>query len=92
LCLCGLNIGCLYASLQILSNHFSPFAYSVHLFFVGSLGASIAQGAMLAGVITGFKQGASFVAFEFLVGAGLAGAYALLGATWLVIKMEGDLE
>jgi len=63
-----------------------------HLFFVGSFGASIAQGAMLAGVITGFKQGASFVAFEFLVGAGLAGAYALLGATWLVIKMEGDLH
>jgi len=63
-----------------------------HLFFVGSLGASIAQGAMLAGLITGFRQGPFFVAFELLVGAGLTGAYALLGSTWLVIKMEGDLH
>jgi cytochrome d ubiquinol oxidase subunit II len=63
-----------------------------HLFFVGSLGAAIAQGAMLAGVITGLKSGALYVAFELLVGAGLAGAYALLGSTWLVIKTEGDLQ
>ena len=63
-----------------------------HLFFVGSLGAAIAQGAMLAGVITGLKSGAPYVAFELLVGAGLAGAYALLGSTWLVIKTEGDLH
>jgi len=63
-----------------------------HLFFVGSLGAAIAQGAMLAGVITGLKSGALYVAFELLVGAGLAGAYALLGSTWLVIKTEGDLH
>jgi len=63
-----------------------------HLFFVGSIGAAIAQGAMLAGIITGFKGGPLFIAFELLVGAGLAGAYALLGSTWLVIKTEGDLH
>lgn len=63
-----------------------------HLFFVGSLGAAIAQGAMLAGVITGFKSGMLYIAFELLVGAGLAGAYALLGSTWLVIKTEGELH
>lgn len=63
-----------------------------HLFFVGSLGAAIAQGAMLAGVITGFRSGALFIAFELLVGIGLAGAYALLGATWLAIKTEGELH
>jgi len=63
-----------------------------HLFFVGSLGAASAQGAMLAGMITGFTGGLPFVAFELLVGAGLAGAYALLGSTWLVIKTEGDLH
>ena len=63
-----------------------------HLFFVGSLGAAIAQGAMLAGVITGFHSGALFIAFELLVGIGLAGGYALLGATWLAIKTEGDLH
>jgi cytochrome d ubiquinol oxidase subunit II len=62
------------------------------LFFVGSLGASVAQGAMLAGVVTGFASGPLHVAFALLVGAGLAGAYALLGATWLVIKTEGALQ
>src|SRR5258706_5817997 len=63
-----------------------------HLFFVGSLGTAVAQGAMLAGVITGFRGGPLFIAFELLVGIGLAGGYALLGATWLAIKTEGDLH
>ena len=63
-----------------------------HLFFVGSLGTAIAQGAMLAAVITGFRAGPLFVAFELLVGIGLAGGYALLGATWLAIKTEGELH
>jgi cytochrome bd ubiquinol oxidase subunit II len=62
------------------------------LFFVGSLGTAIAQGMMLAGVITGFRSGGAFLAFELLVGIGLAGGYALLGSTWLVIKTEGDLN
>ena len=63
-----------------------------HLFFIGSLGASVAQGAMLAGVITGFQRAPLYLAFELLVGAGLAGAYALLGSTWLLVKTEGDLH
>jgi cytochrome d ubiquinol oxidase subunit II len=62
------------------------------LFFAGSLGAALAQGMMLGGVVTGFQAGSGFVAFELRVGAGLAGGYALLGATWLVIKTEGDLH
>ncbi|HWQ37718.1 MAG TPA: cytochrome d ubiquinol oxidase subunit II [Burkholderiales bacterium] len=62
------------------------------LFFLGSLGAALAQGVMLAGVVTGFKQGALATAFGLLVGVGLAGGYALLGATWLTIKTEGDLQ
>jgi cytochrome d ubiquinol oxidase subunit II len=62
------------------------------LFFVGSTGASVAQGVMLAGVITGFASGWGYMLFGLLVGVGLAGGYALLGATWLVIKTEGDLH
>jgi cytochrome d ubiquinol oxidase subunit II len=62
------------------------------LFFVGSLGTAIGQGIMLAGVVTGFAAGVLFTAFGLLVGIGLAGGYALLGATWLVIKMEGELH
>jgi len=62
------------------------------LFFVGSLGASIAQGFMLGGLVTGFESGPAYLLFDLLVGVGLAGGYALLGATWLVIKAEGDLQ
>jgi cytochrome d ubiquinol oxidase subunit II len=47
---------------------------------------------MLARVITGFADGAWQVAFGLLVALGLTGAYALLGATWLVIKMENELR
>lgn len=62
------------------------------LFFVGSLGAAVAQGIMLAGVVTGFEAGIGYALFGLLVGIGLAGGYALLGATWLVIKTEGELH
>jgi cytochrome d ubiquinol oxidase subunit II len=62
------------------------------LFFVGSFGAAVAQGMMLAGVITGFASGPLYVLFGLLVGLGLAGGYALLGAAWLVIKTEGALH
>ncbi len=61
-------------------------------FFVGSLGAAVAQGYMLGGVITGFAEGWAYVFFNLLVGLGLAGGYALLGATWLVIKTEDELQ
>lgn len=63
-----------------------------HLFSAGSLVAALAQGIMLAGVVTGFADGAKYTAFGWAVGAGLAGAYAMLGGTWLVIKCEGDLQ
>jgi cytochrome d ubiquinol oxidase subunit II len=62
------------------------------MFFVGSLVAALAQGMMLGGVVTGFASGWPYVLFSVLVGLGLAGGYALLGATWLVIKTEGDLH
>jgi cytochrome d ubiquinol oxidase subunit II len=62
------------------------------MFFVGSLVAALAQGMMLGGVVTGFAGGWPYVLFGILVGLGLAGGYALLGATWLVIKTEGDLH
>jgi len=62
------------------------------MFFVGSLGAAVMQGFMLGGVVTGFASGRAYLLFALLVGIGLAGGYALLGATWLVIKTEGVLQ
>jgi cytochrome d ubiquinol oxidase subunit II len=62
------------------------------LFSLGSLGMALAQGFMLARVITGFAHGGWQWAFGLLVALGLTGGYALLGATWLVIKMENELR
>ena len=62
------------------------------LFFFGSLGTAVAQGVMPGGVITGFRNGGGYRWFDFVVGLGLAGAYAMLGATWLIVKTEGDLQ
>jgi cytochrome d ubiquinol oxidase subunit II len=63
-----------------------------HAFFAGSLLAAVAQGVMLGGVVTGLQPGLVHLLFGLLVGIGLASGYALLGATWLVVKTEGDLR
>jgi cytochrome bd ubiquinol oxidase subunit II len=66
----------------------------------GSLLASLAQGAILAGLIQGIKvengvfSGSAFdwaTPFALLCALGVAAGYALLGALWLVIKTEGAL-
>lgn len=62
------------------------------LFWAGSFLASFAQGLMLGRYITGFEPGFGYLLFAMLVGASLCGGYVLLGATWLVLKTEGDLQ
>ncbi|MDE1714792.1 cytochrome d ubiquinol oxidase subunit II (plasmid) [Chromobacterium amazonense] len=58
----------------------------------GSLLAALAQGVMLGRFLTGFAEGATAWLFALVVGAGLALAYALLGACWLVMKTHGKLQ
>jgi cytochrome d ubiquinol oxidase subunit II len=62
------------------------------LFWFGSFLASLAQGFMLGRYITGFEAGPGYWLFALLVGASLCGGYVLLGATWLVLRTEGDLQ
>jgi cytochrome d ubiquinol oxidase subunit II len=62
------------------------------LFWGGSTLASFAQGLMLGRYITGFEPGAIYWAFAVLVGASLCGGYVLLGATWLILRTEGELR
>jgi len=66
----------------------------------GSLVAALAQGAVLGGLIQGIHiennafAGGTFdwaTPFTLLCSLGLAAGYALLGATWLVMKTEGDV-
>ena len=70
-------------------------------FHVGSLVAAFSQGLVLGGVIQGIKvQGRSFggrgfdwlSAFSIMTGLALVCGYALLGATWLVMKTEDDTQ
>jgi cytochrome bd ubiquinol oxidase subunit II len=72
-----------------------------HGFNYGSLIATFAQGIVLGAFIQGFQvdgrhfSGGSFdcfTPFSILTGAALVCGYALLGAGWLILKTEGDLQ
>lgn len=61
-------------------------------FHIGSLLAGWSQGFMLGQLITGFKQDTSGYVFSALIGFCLVFAYRLLGAGWLIMKTEGELQ
>ena len=69
-------------------------------FTLGSLVAGFCQGLILGGLIQGLRvENGAFVGgtfdwatpFSFLCGAGVVVGYALLGATWLVMKTDGEV-
>ena len=62
------------------------------LFFGGSLLASMMQGWMLGRYISGFGEGWNYPLFAAAIALTLPAAYVLLGAAWLVMKTEGDLQ
>lgn len=75
-------------------------AWSV-AFFGGSFAAAFAQGLVLGSYVRGFKvldghyAGTSWDwmhPFVLVTGLGVAAGYALLGATWLVLKTDGALQ
>lgn len=67
----------------------------------GSIIASFAQGAVVGAYIQGFKtENFRYVGgaldwltpFTVITGIGLVSGYALLGATWLIMKSEGEVQ
>ena len=60
-------------------------------FFAGSLLAAFAQGVMLGQLITGFSNTPVALMFSDFIDVGLTAGYALLGASWLVMKTKGEL-
>ena len=67
----------------------------------GSLLAALSQGVVLGALLQGIQvSGRAYAGgwwdwltpFSLLTGVSLAVAYALLGATWLILKTEGDLQ
>ncbi|MDZ7826919.1 MAG: cytochrome d ubiquinol oxidase subunit II [Gammaproteobacteria bacterium] len=72
-----------------------------HAFFGGSLVAAICQGIALGALVQGIEVADRAYAggwwdwltpFSLLTGLAVATGYALLGATWLVLKTEGSLQ
>jgi cytochrome d ubiquinol oxidase subunit II len=70
-------------------------------FGLGSLGAALAQGFVVGGFLAGLKmQGDHFAGgvwdwlnpFAAVVALALLCGYVLLGAAWLILKTEGDLQ
>jgi cytochrome d ubiquinol oxidase subunit II len=61
-------------------------------FFVGSALAALSQGFMLGAYILGFEWSVANFAFASFIGVCLLAGYALLGATWLLMKAEGELQ
>ncbi len=62
------------------------------LFWAGSFLAALAQGLMLGRYVTGFASGFGYWLFALVVAGAVCGGYVLLGATWLVLKTEGELQ
>lgn len=72
-----------------------------HAFHFGSLGAAFFQGMILGGFIQGIEisgrefAGGAFdwlTAFSVTCGVGLVCGYILLGATWTIMKTEGETQ
>jgi cytochrome d ubiquinol oxidase subunit II len=70
-------------------------------FFAGSVIAAIAQGMVLGALLQGIEvDGRAYAGswwdwltpYTLLTGAGTVAGYALLGATWLIWKTEGDCQ
>jgi cytochrome bd ubiquinol oxidase subunit II len=70
-------------------------------FSIGSLVAAFAQGVVLGAFIQGFAvEGRQFIGhtfdcftpFSLFTGVALVFGYALLGAAWLILKTEGELQ
>lgn len=62
------------------------------IFVAGSLIAGVAQGYMLGHYVTGFEESKIAFTFAVLIGICLAAGYVFIGAAWLVMKTEAELQ
>lgn len=61
-------------------------------FKLGSIIATLSQGYMLGRYITGFDNGVSSLLFACLSAICVTAGYCFIGAAWLVMKTEGELQ
>jgi cytochrome d ubiquinol oxidase subunit II len=62
------------------------------VFVTGSLLAAVAQGYMLGLYVMGLERTLANVAFALLSGVCVAAGYAYIGAAWLILKTDGELQ
>jgi cytochrome bd ubiquinol oxidase subunit II len=62
------------------------------VFIVGSFVTAMSQGWMLGSYITSFRSDAWTYAFNALIALTVPATYVLLGAGWLIMKTEGELQ
>jgi len=62
------------------------------VFKIGSLMAALSQGYMLGMYVMGFENNLAAYGFSVLSALGVAAAYSYIGAAWLIMKTEGQLQ
>ncbi|CAG1018140.1 cytochrome bd ubiquinol oxidase subunit II [Burkholderiaceae bacterium] len=61
-------------------------------FFLGSGIAAVSQGWMLGHYVTGLQAGWQYQLFAAAIALALPAAYVLIGACWLILKTEDELQ
>lgn len=61
-------------------------------FFIGSLLVALSQGYMVGRFIIGFQEGLTAQLFACFFGLLVVAGYVLMGACWLILKAEGELQ
>lgn len=61
-------------------------------FWVGSLMTAFGQGVVLGRIATGYQTLPGYQWFSLFVGLCAVAAYVLLGASWLVMRVQGELQ
>jgi len=61
-------------------------------FYAGSVVATVSQGVMIGLYVTGFQYGWLQWLFATFTGLSLLAVYALLGASWLIMKTDSTLQ
>lgn len=61
-------------------------------FGLGSLATAVAHGLLLGRLVVDYRSGEGFLVFSVFMALCCVAAYALLGATWLIMRQQGELR
>jgi cytochrome d ubiquinol oxidase subunit II len=64
----------------------------INRFWFGSVLTAMGHGMLLASIVTGYQQDTPSVWFSVFIGICAVAAYALLGASWLVMRLQGTMH